>query len=106
MAELERRNGKIKSVKFEIEDDYLRLNLMVEGNGWAVNVTSPAFVYTSDEKEICNSEATVGLYKLMKFFEVYRLEDLKGKVVTCEFRNYNIFNKFIDIIDDEKEFKW
>ena len=33
---------------------------------------------------------------------INNVNELKGKIVTCEFENYNIFRKFIDVIDDEK----
>ncbi len=109
MEKISRLNGKIKSADLVLDyDDKLVLNLEVEGKGWGVVVPSPAFVYHdySNKTNVCYQEGTVKFFELLKFFDVQRVNELKGKIVTCEFENYNTFRKFIDVIDDEKTFKW
>ena len=109
MGNIRRLNGKIKSADLVLDyDDKLVLNLEIEGKGWGVIVPSPAFVYHdySYKTNVCNKEGTVKFFELLKFFDVKRVDGLKGKIVTCEFENYNTFRKFIDVIDDEKTFEW
>lgn len=104
----ERINGKIADVNLNI--DYygrLILDLVIEGKGWGVIVSSPSLVYYDNGKRKvkCNDEIVIKLYELLKFFKVDKIEQLKGKYITCIFKD-RTFCKFLDIIDDDKQFEW